>query len=209
MWRLRAFEKNEDGTCCLCGSAKDLTGEHKIKASLIRKQFSNNKTLLVQGRSSERPKIAQSSKSKVFHFHKARLCKTCNSSRTQDADTAFESFVEERLQAIKNGKALWDFSVGRVIPATGANELNIFRYFSKIICCYLAEVGGPRPIALAKFGLFCYFDNRRLFVRTIESSFSIGGVQIRFGCVLRIGAKIDLQMNHSRFVSSARRATHV
>lgn len=31
--------------------------------------------------------------------------------------------------------------------------LNVFRYFSKILCCQIAEAGGPRPLEACEFAI--------------------------------------------------------
>lgn len=59
------FERIAENECILCGAIANLTGEHKIKASLIRGEFGDQATVLA---GKDRPKLAQSPKSKTFHF---------------------------------------------------------------------------------------------------------------------------------------------
>ena len=99
-----------------------------------------------------RPKIAQSSKSKVFHFA-SKLCEDCNTSKTQAADIAFEEFhvsLLENLHAseLKASECLTQFERGnKKIPD------DVFRYFAKLMCGFLADVDGPRPRQIASFAL--------------------------------------------------------
>lgn len=237
-----AFEKFERGKCCLCGVRGADTGEHKIKASQIKGQFEGRPTLLVRNEEGVRPKLAQSPKSRVFHFD-AKICKKCNSARLQKADRAFDIYNEEIQACIRSGQGLIQISDGVVVPAN-RSQLDYFRFFAKQLCCFLAEVGGPRPVEVANFaigrsnqnhillntqlddtyqrarkeigefsyaahgGLKCWFDDRRLFVRSIESSLSIGGVEYRFGISLNLRAKIELQLRHNEFVRQVRRVSY-
>ena len=141
------FEKLNEGECLLCSSVGSLTGEHKIKASLLKNEFGSRKTKFfgIDG-----PKILQSSKSKRVHFN-SKICMDCNSSRTQAGDRAFDRlhFGLKKLQAL--GAELTD---GNNHPNCGLSvedTTDYFRYFAKIICCFLAEVGGPRSRSLSAF----------------------------------------------------------
>lgn len=40
------FEPYQEGRCCLCGSDDSLTGEHKIKASALRKIFGKDSMVI-------------------------------------------------------------------------------------------------------------------------------------------------------------------
>lgn len=147
---LRAFNCE---TCFLCGASGDLTGEHKIKASAIRSEFGSEK--MVIGRFGEPDggfRSVQGPKSKNLHFD-AKVCKTCNSERTQAADREFDKFNRSARALLDNGqdpaKAFEDkrYEVGS--PA----YLNVFRYFAKLLCCHIAEVNGPIPLHLARFAI--------------------------------------------------------
>lgn len=144
------FQQN---VCCLCGSTKDLSGEHKIKASLLRKEFGASQ--MVIGRSSnstERMRSAQSPKSKALHF-KARICASCNSHRTQAADREFDKFhriVQEFFSTGDDPKRVFDSDR----YATGSKAyLNVFRYFAKLLCCHMADSCAPRSRHMSNFAL--------------------------------------------------------
>lgn len=99
-----------------------------------------------------RPRLAQSAKSKAFHF-RARLCGVCNSKLTQPADIEFAKFDElarERLEAGLDPGAIFDetrYAIG------GEPYLNLFRYLAKVLACQIAEVDGPRILAITEFAI--------------------------------------------------------
>ncbi len=139
--------------CCLCGSTENLSGEHKIKASLIKSEFGNTDLLI--GRlddSMDRPKRAQGPKSKAFHFS-SRMCVSCNGSRTQAADDEFHRFHSIARQIQRDGQdPATAFENSRY--AIGSSPyLNLFRYFAKILCCQMAEAKAPRLIYLSRFAI--------------------------------------------------------
>nr|WP_319949498.1 hypothetical protein [uncultured Shimia sp.] len=78
--------------CCLCGATEDLSGEHKIKATAIRAEFGADKMVIGRfGESIENVRNVQGAKSKNLHFE-AKICRKCNSERTQAADREFDRF---------------------------------------------------------------------------------------------------------------------
>lgn len=38
-----------------------------------------------------------------------------------------------------------------VLPVKSEQERDVFRYFAKLLCCFLAEIDGPRPKAVGAF----------------------------------------------------------
>lgn len=142
--------------CCLCGSDQELSGEHKIKASALRSEFGRQK--LVIGRDGEGYRLAQSAGSKAFHFS-APVCSECNNSRTQPADLAFDQLHACVTSLISQNAdpagALQDprFASG------GTFSLDIFRYFAKLLCCHLAELGAPFQSVIADFAIGFSHEN--------------------------------------------------
>ena len=139
--------------CCLCGgSDAKLTGEHKIKASALRKQFGKTDLLVGVSGSSEKMKAAQSTNSKHLKFE-ASLCEDCNSSRTQEADREFDRFHEFALSKLSNTEdPASTFELPQYAEGSDA-YLNVFRYFAKLLCCHIAAVDGPTPVAVANFAI--------------------------------------------------------
>ena len=147
------FNTHVPGVCALCGAVEKLSGEHKIKASLLRREFGSERMTI---RSSDALKMAQSAKSKFFHFQ-APLCIDCNGARTQSADKAFEQIHIAASQLLRDGKdpiEAFDEAVG------SASYLDCFRYFAKLMCCHLAELEAPRPLDMVRFALGAIDTNR-------------------------------------------------
>lgn len=139
--------------CCLCGNSENLTGEHKIKAAALRKEFGKDPLMVgVSGEPNRAMKSAQSANSKHLKF-KVRICETCNTSRTQQADREFDRFHGLVAEQVKNNKdPLSVFSSELYLKETEA-YLNIFRYFAKLLCCHIAEIAGPIPNTLSEFAI--------------------------------------------------------
>lgn len=144
------FKPNSISECCLCGATANLTGEHKVKASALREEFgSDQMTIGTIGVPGEL-RFAQGPKSKEFHF-KSRICGDCNSKSTQPADLEFERFHREARALFDKGEeSMRVFQLARYAPDTPA-YFNVFRYFAKLLCCHMAEVGAPRRLLMTRF----------------------------------------------------------
>lgn len=98
---------------------------------------------MVIGRPGESYRHAQSPKSKAFHFA-ARVCEDCNNARTQPANIAFDEFSAQASSLLKRGlDPAGVFDDPRFSSSGGHLYLNVFRYFAKLMCCHLAEMGAP------------------------------------------------------------------
>ena len=53
----------------------------------------------------------------------------------------------------KNGSALTDQNSEPICNLPPGVADDAFRYFAKILCCFLAEVGGPKSRSLSAFAL--------------------------------------------------------
>lgn len=149
------FEDTKVDTCCLCGSSTDLSGEHKVKASILRGQFGNQSMYIGSHQGEEANgtlKFAQGPKSKVFHFD-CKICRECNSKRSQPADLEFDRFLERLKNRLSEGADLRGIFEERRYQRGTEEYLNVFRYFAKLLCCHMATGGGPRPIAVSKFAI--------------------------------------------------------
>ena len=144
------FEPYDADGCCLCGSRKNLTGEHKIKASALRAIFGNEPMVIGHFDGQSEPRSAQGPKSRAIHFS-ARLCAPCNSERTQAADKEFDRFHREASALLQAGKDPAEAFTLRRYRVGTEPYLNLFRYFAKLIACHLAESGGPRAIQICDF----------------------------------------------------------
>lgn len=97
-------------------------------------------------------RTAQGPKSREFHF-RAPLCMTCNSTRTQRADRAFDRFHEEVRNALTAGRDPATVFELELYAVGSPAYLDVFRYFAKLLCCHLAESQGPRSIQIGKFAI--------------------------------------------------------
>jgi hypothetical protein len=146
------FEAMPNAQCCLCGSTDDLTGEHKIKASVLRRIFGKDATVIGHFDGTSKPRTAQGPKSGAFHF-KSRLCGDSNATRTQPADREFDRFHEHVSANLAAGVEAEHLFPAEQYPDRSAKALNVFRYFAKLLSCQIADAGGPRLPLVAKFAL--------------------------------------------------------
>lgn len=148
------FEVISETECCLCGSPHNLTGEHKIKASALRRIFGKDAMVIGHFDGTSQPRLAQGPKSSALHFN-ARLCGDCNASDTQPADREFDRFHERVAARFASHP---DADTERLFPVENYPDdapetLNVFRYFAKLLSCQIANSGGPRLPTLAAFAL--------------------------------------------------------
>jgi hypothetical protein len=57
--------------------------------------------------------------------------------------------------------------------------LDVFRYFAKLMCCHLAEVGAPRPLPLAGFALGA--SNRNIISLAIDEDWTYREAETMLG----------------------------
>jgi hypothetical protein len=159
------FQRYRAPRCCLCGEIGLLTGEHKLKAALLKQEFGKDQLSIHRG-SEERARIAQSVKSTHLKVE-SKICQACNSVRTQLPDREFDRFSKLALQKLRlqqEPKSLLDDVVYQVGSAA---YLNLFRYFAKLLCCHLAEIDAPIPRRLSQFTIsklqrnYIWLDIRR------------------------------------------------
>ena len=145
------FRRVYPDRCCLCESGQLLTGEHKIKASALRQELGAGPFYLgVIDSPTGEGRFVQGRKSKRLHF-KARLCKQCNSSRTQPADMEFERFNGLTRAAVESGQPPWSALEDPIYSVGGNPYLNLFRYFAKLLACHIADALAPVPRELGDF----------------------------------------------------------
>ncbi len=147
------FIENEPETCCLCGAREKLTGEHKLKRSAISAEFGKADMVIGSfGSESSGYRRAQGPKSKAFHFQ-SKLCASCNGDRTQEADREFDRLHSSARDLLDRGENPADAISATSYVVNSQEYLNVFRYFAKLLCCHLAEVGAPRPVHMSNFAL--------------------------------------------------------
>lgn len=144
--------------CCLCGSTEQLTGEHKIKASQLRSIFKNKPMEFGSIDGISNNPIIQGPKSKAFHFS-AKLCALCNNTLTQPADLEFESFHRDVYNLFSKGLDVSDVFKDPKYEINSERYLNVFRYFAKQLCCWVAEMEGPIILSAANFAIGASNEN--------------------------------------------------
>ncbi|WP_288739728.1 hypothetical protein [uncultured Rheinheimera sp.] len=177
--------------CCLCGHSENLTGEHKIKAAALRREFGKEPLMVgVSGELDQAMKSAQSANSKHLKF-KVRICEACNTSRTQQADREFDRFHGLVTDHIKNNQEPLSVFSSELYTEGSDPYLNVCRYFAKLLCCHIAEVASPIPTTLAEFAIGENSFNRIwLEIKTdpvfshISSNFGIGEYAAHGGLVV-------------------------
>lgn len=145
------FTGHNPNTCCLCDSTSNLSGEHKFKRSVLRQEF-GTATMAIGKFGAQGVRYAQGPKSSLFHFS-SRLCALCNGDRTQPADREFDRLHELATELVRTGHDPSEAMSNSRYAIGSVAYLNAFRYFAKILCCHIAEVGGPRPTHLSKFSI--------------------------------------------------------
>ena len=148
------FEPYRERACCLCGSTDRLTGEHKIKASPLRREFPSADMVIgnFSFKETSRGKHLQSSKSRALKFS-TRMCASCNGARTQPADLEFDRLHLLACQLMTKGQDPELAIANKRYIKGSAPYLNLFRYFAKLLCCHLAEVRAPRPVHMSNFAI--------------------------------------------------------
>lgn len=142
------FRSCLDRQCCLCGSTIKPTYEHKFKHSILKKYFDKGQ-LHIYEFGNIHPKFAQSSNSKYLKYS-IPICESCNTHKTQAPDFTFDHLVKVLLEenmTLSGFLQLPEYEVG------SKAYLDLFRYFSKLLCCHLAQEKVPIPLQLSRFAI--------------------------------------------------------
>jgi len=226
------FSAQTDSVCFLCGGAKDLTGEHKIKRSLIDFHSETGSTVF---NSAQRPQpfFCQSPRSKHFHFS-SKLCRSCNSSLTQSADRSFDRLHKQLFKLCSENPHV---DIAKYVSSRFKIEPDSYRYFAKFLCGIMADSTLPRPVPIANFalgttssnpiklniinmansseqrdnsfvashgGLEVGLDKNKRFVTKFVSGLQFGPIRYEFCAELRWIEKIELELFFPRVAQLAR-----
>lgn len=218
--------------CCICGSRHMLSGEHKLKASLLRSEFGSEDMVILKGEKESRPEKLRSSKSRRLHFN-SRICTTCNCKITQESDQSFHNFHLNNVDIYRSG-CLEERIVNNYSDSYEKSE--VLKYFGKLMACHIAECSAPRIKRLSKFiidgrldspivlgirsdptynqyskdgvdlkyaahgGLAMYCDIKSGALNAFHSTVTFGPVQYIYYLRLSYIEKIEMILNHRRFV---------
>lgn len=101
---------------------------------------------MVVAAAGERGRRAQGPGSKHLKFQ-TPICQTCNTTRTQAADRAYDRVVG----AIEQGAMSQGEIDAAVLSRLGQGDGDAFRYFGKLLGCQIADAGYPIPRKLGRF----------------------------------------------------------
>lgn len=138
--------------CWICLNTAPLTGEHKFKASDLRRQFGQDKmSKLVRGTGVDDLDDVQGVKSAKVKF-KSSICANCNGSLTQDADISYSDFIKSLPSDAESVEDL--YNVFQTKPFNNPNSkkfIDLFRYLGKLLGCHIVENGLEVPEELRSF----------------------------------------------------------
>lgn len=136
--------------CWICGSDKNLSGEHIAKASDLKLIFSKvtQKKPLFLTKGSQKNKAIGSIYSRNL-TSAAPICTYCNNVRTAPHDRAWEklsNYLCGREHLIKSGQVI---KLNKVFPgAVKKSMLNVHLYFVKLFGCDIVEHNVPIDISI-------------------------------------------------------------
>lgn len=128
-------------SCWWCGSEAN-SGEHKYKKTDIIREFGNgaykDKDEIVRVINGQSRKV-QGPKSNELKFRK-NICQKCNNQRSHEFDICYDlftKFIKEHEAEIVKTK---QFTFSEIYGNDWENKkINLLRYYTKHICCRLAE----------------------------------------------------------------------
>ncbi len=143
--------KKTDQVCWICGNKENLTGEHKIKKSDLKKS-SYGPTELFLVTSGKRIPI-QGINSNYLKF-KRSICAHCNNQRTQQSDYNYDTFRNNETEKIKEllfSQPKKQINISKFINPKSRDYLDLLRYFAKALGCQIHYNKFPIPRRLSRF----------------------------------------------------------
>lgn len=147
---LAAYKVAPSGLCWWCGAVAD-SQEHKFKLKNLKRLSQGSKKNLVWVGDESYREIRSIKKSHHVRF-RANLCASCNNTRSQPFDLAYDGFVDylwshgRRLQCYRyvNMKRIYGEDWNEQVR-------NLARYFVKQIGCRIEHDGYPVPPEFVEF----------------------------------------------------------
>lgn len=133
------------GTCWWCGN-KSGSGEHKFKQTDLKREFEELfkvgdivKTL--GGFDLDSAQLIQGPDSDLVKFDRNIFCQNCNTSRSQKMDRAYDKFMEYINKEENTIFETHSIDLIEIYGSTFEYDFgNLLRYYTKNICCRLAEL---------------------------------------------------------------------
>lgn len=135
--------------CWWCGSSGPLSSEHKFKRTDLKRVRGDDGEDLSWLGAGEVREVRSDRKSHLVRFTKS-LCRSCNDSRSQPFDSAYDRFAEYVW-----ARPLWNprrVDLREVFPEGGrAEAVNLGRYVVKHFGCRIVQDGYPVPRSFVDF----------------------------------------------------------
>ena len=151
--------------CWICGGNAD-SGEHRTKKSDLGLVFSNisqQKPIFTKNEYGKFVKIG-SLDSERFKS-RAKICHSCNTTRTQPYDQAWEKlseYLQQHTHRLRLGEKI---SLHKVFPgSTKQSILNIHLFFLKIFGCLVIEHDIPIPISPFSNALLNQLEHPNVYI---------------------------------------------
>lgn len=152
------FERvKTEGICWWCGELSN-SREHKVKRTDINRIYGKGPyheeklgIFNIDPNRLSEPRIVQSSKSDNLKFEKC-ICQRCNNERSVPFDKAYTSFmdyIDEYWKEIENDSYVDVKKIFGKKHKEGKD--NLFRYYTKHICCRISENGFTIPNEILDF----------------------------------------------------------
>jgi hypothetical protein len=146
---LQPYKVPDSGLCWWCGSTAD-SREHKFKRTDLTRMW-GNEDHLVWICNQEQVKIRSARKSSIVKFT-ANMCASCNNSRSQPFDVAYDKFADYVWDNLDN---LWRSRFLDMRRVYGGDwqesSLNLARYFAKQLACRIDDAGFQVPSIIPPF----------------------------------------------------------
>jgi hypothetical protein len=163
--------------CWICGTDSDLTREHLVKSSELRR-YGANLGFDVLSNDGKLIRYAQGVKSDKLKFN-SKICGPCNSSTTQRADFVYDNFIK-RVSALGGTvSAVNTILSGEEFRSKSGLRIDLERYFAKLIGCHLAESKAPITKHLTKL-VRSQISTSRITISAQDTS-SIKGSEVLIG----------------------------
>ncbi|WP_433194013.1 hypothetical protein ACQP1G_35320 [Nocardia sp. CA-107356] len=133
--------------CWWCGGIAD-SREHRIKASQLKKMFTDSDHLILDGK--ERPTRLNGPGAKPMLFPKV-LCRQCNNVRSQPFDEAYDKFIQLVWDDPEYFRSRSSLDMQELYPEDPFGPQKLCRYYIKNIACRIAEAGFEVPPEMIDF----------------------------------------------------------
>ena len=187
---------SRDMKCWICGRHAD-SGEHKIKRSLLVKEFGagpyhgENELLHVIG---DQKRTVQGPGAKQLKYEDA-ICSNCNSTGTQAFDIAYDQFTDYVMSNATTVVARRVVDFADVFGSDfGTKQAELYKYFVKLFGCHLRVAGHPVPPDLRRLLALDYFQTELVLTFTANED-KVPMFNSSIGCPAGLGDLYTTERN--------------